>query len=352
MKTTYALPLAILAVAAIFLISKFALHSTISSEVFANANKLKILRKSKDIRSSIDYKPEVKVLTTTTPSSDSKTNIEGIGPKICRKNTLSAQSCHLNFPSTCELHPRVIKYWDETTPCFTSPLRKSSGLQNPNINDRRYVIMQPDLGGWNNIRMALEFGILFALVTGRIFVLPPPAVFYLLHMNKKWKDNFSTYTDYLDFKRLTAGNGLEVITMKEFLETVASPNLLSKPLPENNTDLSKKLLWEYLESACYVRQWSPGKIFLGFNITSRVNALGETEPVFGGFDSVTVDRWKLMRLDGVDRQMIPYDSEFHKHRVIYFPGNKNRYCCRCCCYSFFEYEFNTLIFCTAFFGRT
>jgi hypothetical protein len=235
------------------------------------------------------------------------------------------RTCTVSFPSSCKLYNRLIKYWDEDADCFTSPLRKSSGLQNPNIEERRYVVMQPDLGGWNNIRMALELGILFALVTGRIFVLPPPAVFYLLHGNKKWKDNFATYSDYLDFDRLTEFDGLEVITMKEFLQTVAAPGLLAKPLPDNNTDLVKKPLWDYLESACYVRQWSPGKIFIGFNITSTINSQGTEVPVFGSFDKVSKERWRIMKMDKVDRQMVPYDESFHKQRAIYFPGHdKNR----------------------------
>jgi hypothetical protein len=90
---------------------------------------------------------------------------------------------------------------------------------------------------------------------GRIFVIPPPAVLYLLHRNKKWKDNFSTFANFIDFDRLQEGKGLEIISMKEFLSTVAAPGLLSKPLPDNNTDLRKTPLWDYLESACYVRQW-------------------------------------------------------------------------------------------------
>ena len=47
---------------------------------------------------------------------------------------------------------------------------------------RKYLIFQPDLGGWNNIRMALEIAILLAKVSGRILVLSPPAVLYLLAM--------------------------------------------------------------------------------------------------------------------------------------------------------------------------
>jgi hypothetical protein len=68
------------------------------------------------------------------------------------------------------------------------------------VVDRRYVVFQPDLGGWNNIRMALEVVILFAVATGRVLVMPPHAILYLLAGNKKWGDNKSTMDDYLDFR--------------------------------------------------------------------------------------------------------------------------------------------------------
>jgi hypothetical protein len=45
----------------------------------------------------------------------------------------------------------------------------------------RYVVFQPDLGGWNNIRMGAESVVMFALATGRTLVLPPNAPWYLLN---------------------------------------------------------------------------------------------------------------------------------------------------------------------------
>jgi hypothetical protein len=130
--------------------------------------------------------------------------------------------CQLSFPSKCTISKNLIRYWEDTTDsCFVSPLRQQYGLQAPNVTDRRYVVFQPDLGGWNNIRMALEVVILYALVTGRILVMPPHAVLYLLNGNKKWDANKSTMDDYLDFERMKAHNGLEVMEMEEFLTTVA-----------------------------------------------------------------------------------------------------------------------------------
>eukprot|EP01034_Spumella_vulgaris_P030395 gene30395-37604_t len=164
----------------------------------------------------------------------------------------------------------IVRYWDETSDCYISPLRGASGSDAP-VEDRKYVVFQADLGGWNNIRMGLEVVILFAQITGRILVLPPQAVLYLLHFNKRWKDNKSGVESYFDFERLKMGSGLEIMSMTDFLATVAAPGLLALPLPNNNTELSKQPLYDYLEKACFVRPWSPGKIFLGFNLTSHTN---------------------------------------------------------------------------------
>ena len=113
-----------------------------------------------------------------------------------------------------------------------------------NNNDKKYVVFQPDLGGWNNIRMALEVVIVFAVITGRTLVLPPPAVLYLLHMNKKWKDNFHSVTDFIDFDRLTSKGTLSTISMENFLNlTLIDNTLLSLPLPDDNIKLAKGELW-------------------------------------------------------------------------------------------------------------
>lgn len=229
------------------------------------------------------------------------------------------------FPSSCKLYPELLKYWkDDNLEHFSSNLRQVNGRSNKDKKKRKYIVFQPDLGGWNNIRMALEVVILVAVVTGRILVLPPPAVLYLLHMNPKWKDNFASVDDYIDFHRLTEFNGLEIMSMKEFLEDVAVPDLLALPLPKNDTMLAKKPLYDYLEAACMLRQWSPGKIFLAFNV-SLSDDVEEGDCVFDGIGSYDHIEKSRLTKHAIGRQLIPYDNEFDQHRAIYFPGHdKNR----------------------------
>ena len=63
-----------------------------------------------------------------------------------------------------------------------------------------------------------------------------------------------------------------------------------------------------------MRQWSPGKIIIGFNATS--------DSICGGFDNVDSNRLKIT---SIGRELVPYNDTFHHHDVIYFPGHdKNR----------------------------
>jgi len=265
-----------------------------------------------------------------------------------KKKSKKKKRCATKTRSTCEVNP-TIRYWldhdeDEfgATCLYESPLRATSGLSAP-LLDRRFVVFQTDLGGWNNIRMALEVAALFALVTGRVLVLPPDAVLYLLVGNKRWGENMNSVKDFVDFERAGAANGLEIMSMETFLETIASPGLLSLPLPNNDTKLNKKELWTYLEASCYSRQWYPGKTMIGFNITADPNTgkpiLGKFERLTRLFDSsssttnnkevdkeeandVDLKRWQAVSLK---RKLLPYDDEFHNHRAIFFAGHeKNR----------------------------
>lgn len=276
--------------------------------------------------------PDIQLPTTESAQPQAENQDQQTISHIPDDSPPPIEHCRLHFKSKCRISP-YIHYWNDETECAISPFRALHGLDAPR-EQQKFIVFQPDLGGWNNIRMALEVVILFAQITGRILVMPPPAILYLLHMNKKWGDNKSTMEDYFDFDRLQVGNGLQVISMKEFLETIASQDLLDLPLPENNTELIKQPLWDYLEKACYCRQWEPGKSFVAFHLPpkDRIPAVEITKemineyviPSLSSFSTDTLERIDRFTL-GHKRQVVYYNESFHQHRAIYFPGHdKNR----------------------------
>eukprot|EP01035_Chromulina_nebulosa_P028048 gene28048-36960_t len=269
--------------------------------------------------------------------SNKYTPLEGIKHT---KNPLSPNAdCTMQFLDKCPINP-IVKYWDEVMDCYVSPLRYLNGLSAPS-RARKYLIFQPDLGGWNNIRMALEIAILLAKVTGRILVLSPPAVLYLLAMNKKWKDNKSSMEDFFDFEKLRAGLGLETMPMARFLDEAARSGQLRLPLPldklENNDTATflRTPLWDYLESACYTRQWSPGKTFLAFNISSSLSQelsqpglplpiplLMALSPSAFPLPNQTIPASERLEQFRLGRKLMWYDLELHSERFLYLPGHE------------------------------
>lgn len=147
---------------------------------------------------------------------------------------------------------------------FVSPLKVSEGTQ--------YLTFEPDAGGWNNIRMAMETVFALAVAMGRTLVLPPEKGMYLLGKDTgkhgKQRDTFS-FSHFFHTEAIHEEHvGLDIITMKEFLETVAMPGHLvnrktgATTYPpgkitewDGRTDLSR--LFEWLRDVTLVPLWSP-----------------------------------------------------------------------------------------------
>ena len=71
----------------------------------------------------------------------------------------------------------LVSYWHATTAQdlqFKSPYaqKRPAGSKKSRLMDK-YVTFEPDVGGWNNIRMQMELVIVFAAATGRTLVMPP-----------------------------------------------------------------------------------------------------------------------------------------------------------------------------------
>ena len=116
-------------------------------------SKSKEVSQKKEAEQSIIDTNNVNNETNNSSQIEIKSDI--VSDKISNSNRprRGVNNCHLNFKSKCQLSNNLIKYWEEETfDCFQSPLRNVSGLIAEN-KERRFLAFQPDLGGWNNIRM-------------------------------------------------------------------------------------------------------------------------------------------------------------------------------------------------------
>jgi hypothetical protein len=123
----------------------------------------------------------------------------------------------------------------------------------------KYVTFEPDVGGWNNIRMQMELVLVFAAATGRTLVLPPDQPMYLLNKGKGHQKAHS-FADFFPFDFIR--ERVPVIEMKEFMETEALQGRLVSPASGKvmyppgmrsefiGTDRDdRNLMWEYLRNA-------------------------------------------------------------------------------------------------------
>jgi hypothetical protein len=233
------------------------------------------------------------------------------------RTVLVGMNCSTSFESTCKLY-NYVRFWNRRffpEDCYESPLRPAMKEKTP-WDKQKYVVFEPDWGGWNNIRMAAETVMIFAHATGRTLVMPPTMKFYLLDKNKSPQDNESGFDKFFDLNKIR--ESITIISMEEFIENVAKAGLLKYPFPKDLTTQKRTKLYAYIEKAAYSRDWEPGRFFIGFNLSLSKNA--DQSPVFGTFEKnkATQPRYKEMVAHG--RALVPYDQAMDAERVIYFYG--------------------------------
>lgn len=215
-----------------------------------------------------------------------------------------------SYSAKCNMYDYV-RFWNakffKSHDCHQSKARRSG-------KQRKFVVFEPDQGGWNNIRMAAETSIIFAHITGRTLVLPPKAKWYLLDKNSDGTENESTFSTFFDLNKLSGG--MDMISMEQFLETVAKPGLLNATYPADvpvrKFATSGEKLWKYLEKGCYVREWNVDRYFMAFNIS-----LDHGTVLFGEVDNSTE---RALRFSS-RRTMVTYDKAFADHLCVFFPGD-------------------------------
>ncbi|KAL7580929.1 hypothetical protein ACA910_005747 [Epithemia clementina (nom. ined.)] len=182
-------------------------------------------------------------------------------------------------------------YWKDipSDSHYRSPFHQlNNSPENKQKGRTFYMTFEPDGGGWNNIRMAMETILGLAIATGRVLVLPPEQGMYLLRKDStKQRTDFS-FQDFFPMHEIAAEqDGLHIITMKEFLEREGlTGHLKSKETgrveipPYNRTDWNGqdvKPLKEWLRNVTLTPLWKPDRCMAGFPATADPQDAKELE---------------------------------------------------------------------------
>jgi len=215
----------------------------------------------------------------------------------------------------------------------------------------KYLTFEPDSGGWNNVRMAMETATVLAQAMGRILVLPPEQTLWNLDKEDQQGGNQFTFRDFFHFDSIMAEYPtVEVISMEEFFKReVLTGGLTNKntgkvePPPFNVSTWNGHLRtskdnWMWLRSMTTVPIWSYEDCVVGFPSepgpegVQRLEALRskiptKDQPWVGDFSHILdVDALSLDRLHemlGERRNMCIYDETYQNEKVLHFMGDND-----------------------------
>lgn len=191
--------------------------------------------------------------------------------------------------------------------------------------------------------MAMETVVGLAIATGRTLVLPPQQRMYLLAKNRgKERTDFDFDHFFPIYEMAKENTGLNVITMKQFLERVAMEGQMRNKVtglvefpPANRTDWDGqdvKVLKEWIRNVTHTPLWSPGQCLAAFprdttqQAVDRLHSYMKEATASKLKDTVLenpppVDSSPLVRLRenlSGRRELCIYDTEMQKEPVIHF----------------------------------
>ncbi|GKY97827.1 hypothetical protein MPSEU_000740800 [Mayamaea pseudoterrestris] len=238
-------------------------------------------------------------------------------------------SAHVVAGLTCSAHGgpaskaavEEMVYWQDNPQdaAFVSPFK---------TQEEQYLTFEPDEGGWNNIRMAMETAVVFAVATGRTLVLPPQQTMYLLWngKQKQHKKQF-TFGDFFHFDSIAEEHAnLKVIHFDEFLERVAMTGQLRNQTngqvsfpPDNITDWTggnnwesaragkTKNLWTWFRNVVPKLDWQFSRCVAAFP-AQRGNA---------GTDRMSKSLDELFRQEATEQPNVPENARWQKRLQSY-----------------------------------
>lgn len=138
--------------------------------------------------------------------------------------------------------------------------------------EKKYLTFEPDGGGWNNIRMAMESTIALAVAMGRTLVMPPQKKMYLLGKNNDGQRHHFSFVDFFPIAEMAEDNkAFEVISMKEYLEEEAMKGKLINRV----CNFLSKMLGAILVAKCFLSHFSlnPIIVVVTFRKPEKLNFL-------------------------------------------------------------------------------
>jgi len=177
-------------------------------------------------------------LTQRCKEKSDKTYFGSQGLAFIRCEEASSKKAHSNKTASNENNQKsttkTTNYWQDKS------VRYNLAKHAPH----RYLTFDIDQGGLNNIRIAFEYAVVIAAITGRTLVIPPPRPWYLINIGPidGGQPGGETYLgDVFDLHALS--QAIPIISTEKFIEQ-ASEHLAiptefhSYTLQQNNTKLS------------------------------------------------------------------------------------------------------------------
>ncbi|KAL7571564.1 hypothetical protein ACA910_020979 [Epithemia clementina (nom. ined.)] len=206
------------------------------------------------------------------------------------KRSLAGLTCvDHGGPNNDQVVQDEMVYWREM-PSDSAFRRLSGGTSLNNdemVENELFLTFEPDVGGWNNIRMGLETVLALAVAMGRTLVLPPAQEVYLLGKPStaimtggeaspalkapQWSFGHHFF-DLIALNEKYKGTKIKIITTEEFLERQRQRQAANQttivPLPPSNHESNKvdnATAWcEHLRNHATNVIWDPEKCIAYF----------------------------------------------------------------------------------------
>jgi len=242
-------------------------------------------------------------------------------------------------------HTPVIQdlvYWKDFPHdnAYISPLKSKT--------ERQYLTFEPDGGGWNNIRMSMETVLAMAEATGRVLVLPPSQRMYLLDSTSV---SFADFFPLHDMAKEHAG--LEILTMKEFLEETKgklrdkTTNQIALPPDNGRTDWDgdtagvMTLLNPWFQTIAPNPDWNPDHCIAAFPKSTDPDDVAELQRIFEDITQTNsppqvedfiqrptpvngTTRERMLEFLADRKQLCLYGPELQQAQIIHFNGKRNQ----------------------------